>query len=219
MLSELLRRIKHDVTYRIKLFLYVTFIFNVAYSVFLFIISQIYSSKWFFILALYYGLLSVIRIFVYLQLPPQKQLVSKIKTMLICGYFLLLLNLIYSIMAFVLISENNALSHHEIIVITLATYTFTTLTIAIINGIKYLRKNDYLHTCIKIISLISASVSLVALTNTMLSTFGDNNLSLRNIILPILSIFVSIFIILCAFFMIYKANLNLRTLKNEKNRQ
>ena len=141
MLSEFFRRIKHDVTYRIKLFLYVTFIFNVAYSVFLFIISQIYSSKWFFILALYYGLLSVIRIFVYLQLSPQKQQVSKIKTMLFCGYFLLLLNLVYSIMAFVLIFENNAIKHHEIIVITLATYTFTTLTIAIINGIKYLRKN------------------------------------------------------------------------------
>ena len=50
----------------------------------------------------------------------------------------------------------------------------------------------------------------------MLSTFGESNLLLRSIILPVLSGFVSIFIIVCAIIMIRKANLDLRKLKNGK---
>lgn len=178
-----------------------------------------YSSKWFFVTSIYYGLLSVARIYVYLQISPQKQLVSKIKTMRACGCFLLSINLVFSTMMFILIYGNQYIKYHEIIVIELATYTFTSLTMAIINSIKYLRKNDYLYSCAKIISLISVSISIVTLTNIMLSTFGENNLLLRSIILPILSGFVSIFIIVCAMLMIRKANLDLRKLKNEKERK
>ena len=108
---------------------------------------------------------------------------------------------------------------HDITVIALATYTFTTLTIAIISIIKSLRKKDHLHSSVKIISLICASVSIVTLTNTMLSTFGENNLLLRSIILPILSGAVSIFIIACAILMIRKSNSDLRMVKNAEERK
>ena len=216
MFSAFIERIKVDTVFRIKLFLCLSFVFNIAYSVFLFIVGQLYASKWFFVTSIYYGLLSLVRIFVYLQISSKKQLVSRITTMRACGYFLLSINLVFSTMMFILIYGNQYIKHHEITVITLATYTFTSLTIAIINSVKYLRKNDYLHSCVKIISLICASVSIVTLTNIMLCTFGESNLLLRSIILPILSGVVSIFIIVCAILMIRKANLDLRKLKNGK---
>lgn len=219
MLSTFFARIKSDASFRIKVFLCFSFVFNFAYSIFLFVISQIYSSKWFFTTALYYGLLSVVRIFIFLQLTRKKRLISKIKIMRACGYYLFFINLVFSIMIFLLIYGNHHVKHHEITVITLATYTFYSLTVAIINSIKYLRKNAYLHSCAKMINLISASVSIVTLTNTMLSTFGENNVSLRNIILPLLCVAVSVFIIACAIFMIRKANLDLRKLKNGKERR
>lgn len=219
MLSAFFERVKIDTNFRIKLLLRLSFIFNVAYSVFLFIVSQIYSSKWFFVMSIYYGLLSVARIFIYLQVSPQQELVSKIKTMRACGYFLLSINLVFSTMIFILIYGNQYVKHHEITVIALATYTFTALTMAIINSIKCLKKKDYLYSSAKIISLISASVSIVTLTNTMLCTFGENNLLLRSIILPILSAFVSVFIIVCAILMIRKTNLDLRKLKNGEERK
>lgn len=219
MFSSLLERIRKDTSFRIKLFLTLSFIYNISYAIFLFVIGQIYDSKWFFVMAIYYGLLSVVRIFIWLQMSPQKQLVSKIKTMRACGCFLLSINLAFSAMMFILIFGNQYVKHHEIIVITLATYTFTSLTMAIINSIKYLKRNDYLYSCAKIISLIAASVSIVTLTNVMLSTFGENNMLLRSVILPILSGVVSIFIIVCAILMIRKSNLDLRKLKNEKERE
>lgn len=219
MLSTFFERIKKDAAFRIKLFLCISFIFNFAYAVFLFVVSQVYASKWFFVTSIYYGLLSMVRIFVYSQVVTKKQRVSSIKTMRACGYFLLSINLVFSTMTFILIYGNRYVKHHEITVITLATYTFASLTIAIVNSIKYLRKNNHLHTCAKVISLISASVSIVTLTNTMLSTFGEQNEALRSVILPILSGFISIFIIACAILMIRKANLDLRKLKNGKERR
>lgn len=218
-LSAFVEKIKTDAPFRIKLFLCLSFLFNIAYSIFLFIVARIYSSKWFFVISVYYGLLSLSRLFVFRQSSPKKTLVSKIKTMRVCGYFLLFINLVFSTMTFILIYGRQHAQYHEITVITLATYTFTSLTVAIINSVKYLRKNDHLHSCAKLISLISASVSIVTLTNTMLFTFGENEILLRSIILPLLSGAVAIFIIICAILMIRKANSDLRILDNGKERK
>lgn len=212
-------RIRADTTFRIKLFLLLSFVFNITYSVFLFVVGQIYSSKWFFVMSIYYGLLSIVRSIYLLQIYSQKQLFSKIKILRICGFFLLLINLLVSTMMFILIHGNQVVKHHEITVIALAAYTFFSLTIAIVNSVKYLRKKDYIFSCIKITSLIAASVSMVTLTNTMLATWGEDNTLLRSIILPILSGVVAIFIIVCAILMIHKANLDLRILKNGKERK
>lgn len=209
-------RLKRDYNYRIKTFLFCSFIFTIIYSVFLFVISQINSSKWFLVMSIYYILLSASRIFILVQMDPKKNLRSKITTMHVCGVFLLIINVVVSIMMFILIFTNLTVKHHEITVITLATYTFTSLSFAIIGTLRHLKLNNYVYFCAKIISLISSSVSLTTLTNTMLSTFGEDNLLLRNIILPILCGAVSIFIILCAILMIRKANAKLRILKNEK---
>lgn len=126
-LSAFVEKIKTDAPFRIKLFLCLSFLFNIAYSIFLFIVARIYSSKWFFVISVYYGLLSLSRLFVFRQSSPKKTLVSKIKTMRVCGYFLLFINLVFSTMTFILIYGRQHAQYHEITVITLATYTFTSL--------------------------------------------------------------------------------------------
>ena len=216
MFSSIFDKIKKDTHFRIKTFLFLSFVFNVAYSIFLLIVSQIYSSKWFFVMSIYYGLLSSARIFILTQINPEKELRSKITTMRACGYFLLLINIVVSSMMFILIYGNTIIKHHEITVITLATYTFSSLSFAIISSLKQLKQNNHVYSCAKIISLTSASVSLATLTNTMLATFGEDNLLLRSIVLPILCGAITIFIIVSAFLMVYKATLDLRKLKNEK---
>ncbi len=212
-------RIKTDIHFRVKTLLHGSIVVNAIYSVFLFVLSQIYSSKWFFAISIYYGLLFISRIVIFYQISPKRQLRSKILTMRACGYFLLLINLAVSTMMFILIRVSNNIKYHEIIVISLATYVFWSVGIAIASSIKEIKKNNHVYSCVRIISLISASVSLVTLTNTMLITFGENNVLLRNIIMPILCVVVAVFIIICAIFMIKKANFDLRTLSNEKERK
>ena len=117
---------------------------------------------------------------------------------------------------FVLIYTMRQVRYHEIIVIALATYTFTDLTIAILSTIKYVKKKDYDYSTIKTISLISSVVSMVTLTNIMLATFGSDNEALRKIILPLLCGVVAIFILASAIIMIIKSNSRLRIIRNEK---
>ena len=215
MVSALLKKIKENIEFKIKLFLLISLIFNFGYAIFLFVVSQMYFSKWFFVMSLYYALLSTARIFIFFEINSQSPLRKKILIMRACGYFLLLLNLVVSVMIFLLIYTAPHAKYHEIIVITLAAYTFSALTLAIVNIVRYLKKNEYVYSCAKVISLISASVSMLTLTNTMLATFGSENELLRSIILPILSGVVAIFIIVCAILMIKKANNDLKVLKNE----
>lgn len=215
MLSTLLKKIKANIEFRIKLVLLVSCIFNVGYAIFLFTVSQVYFSKWFFVMSIYYALLSTARIFMFFEMNFKNPLRKQVLIMRACGYFLLLINLVVAVMVFLLIYTAPYAKYHEIIVITLATYTFSALTLAIVNIVKNLKKNDYVYSCVKVISLISASVSMLTLTNTMLATFGGDNVLLRSIILPILSVVVAIFIIVCAIFMIKKANNELKVLKNE----
>ncbi len=195
--------------------MFISLIFNFGYAIFLFVVSQVYFSKWFFVMSIYYALLSIARIFIFFEINSKSPLRKKILTLRACGYFLLFLNLVVSVMAFLLMYTAPYAKYHEIIVITLATYTFSALTIAVVNIVKYLKKNDYVYSCVKVISLISATVSMLTLTNTMLTTFGSDNMLLRSIILPILSSVVAIFIVVCAILMIKKANNELKVLKNE----
>ena len=64
---SLLKKIKLDCDYRTNFFLLLSFIFNIIYSIFLFVVSQIFFSKWFFVMAIYYGLLSMVRVFIFLK--------------------------------------------------------------------------------------------------------------------------------------------------------
>ncbi len=214
--SGFFEKIRNDIAFRIKFFLRLALAVNFAYSIFLFVASRFSYSRWFLVMSVYYGLLSVARIILFLQIKTEKNMRSRIKTMRGYGWFLLLLNLVISAMIFILIYGERNIKYHEIYVIALATYTFSALTVAIINIIKYLKKNDHVYFCVKATSLVTASVSIVTLTNTMLATFGEHNTLLRSIVLPSLGGVVSVVIIASAILMIRKANLDLRILKYEK---
>ena len=216
---SILKKYKNSESYRIKFLLGFSIIYNVAYALYLLVESSLTASRWFFIMSVYYALLSIVRIFMFFQLERNNSLRKNLIIMRGIGCFLFLLNFIISIMMFVLIYTNKIVKHGEITVITLATYTFYVLAMAIIGSVKHIKRKNSLYSCIKIISLVSASVSMVTLTNTMLSTFGENNELLRSIILPLFSGVVSIFIIICAILMVLKANSNLRWLNYEEKRK
>ena len=122
MFVAFLKKIKDNIEFRIKLFLLISLIFNFGYAIFLFVVSQVYFSKWFLVMSLYYALLSTARIFIFFEINPKNSLRKKILIMRACGYFLFLLNLVVSVMVFLLIYTAPYTKYHEIIVITLATY-------------------------------------------------------------------------------------------------
>ena len=129
------------------------------------------------------------------------------KKFLLCGSLLLFMNLALAIIIFFIVYWNRTFYYNEIITITLATYTFVTLTFAIIDSIKYRKYNSPVYSSAKLITLISAGVSIMTLEATMLTTFGaDNSPRFRQIMLGATRVVLSVFTITMAIIMIVKGS-------------
>ena len=87
------------------------------------------------------------------------------------------MNLALSLMIFFMVYWNRTFIHHEITAIAMAAYTFTSLTMAIVNVIKYRKYNSPIYSASKVISFAAACVSMLTLTSTMLTSFGDGSMT------------------------------------------
>ena len=134
-----------------------------------------------------------------------------------CGIVFLVMNLALALMIFFMVYWNRTFDHHEITTIALAAYTFTSLTLAIVNTVKYRKYNSPVYSASKAISLASACVSMLTLEATMLTTFGDGTMSLteRRIMLGISGGAISAFIIAMAIYMIITGSKELKQMENE----
>ena len=94
-------------------------------------------------------------------------------------------------------------------------HTFTTLTMAIINVIRYRKFNSPILSAAKAISLAAACVSMLTLENTMLASFNKGTLSQKTIriFLALSGGAVSAFIVGMAVYMIVQANRKLKSLE------
>ena len=57
----------------------------------------------------------------------------------------------------------------------MAAYTFSSLTLAILNVIRYRQYGSPVYSAAKAISLVAAVVSMLTLENAMLTVFGEQN--------------------------------------------
>ena len=210
-----------DTRLRVNVSLYGTLICNIAYA-----LLQLGMGFWhhtfsFYSLAGYYICLAVMRFFL-VQYTSRHKPGEKMQNELIryraCGIVFLVMNLALALIIFFMVYWNKTFNHHEVTTITLAAYTFTSLTLAIINTVKYRKYNSPVYSASKAISLASACVSLLTLESTMLTTFGDVTMSLtgRRILLGLSGGVISAFIIAMAIYMIVQANKKLKLLKTEE---
>jgi len=145
-------------------------------------------------------------------------MLEELKKYRACGIVLLIMNLTLALMIFFMVYWNRTFHHHEITTIALAAYTFTALTFAIINTVKYRKYNSPVYSASKAISLASACVSMLTLESTMLTTFGDGTMRLtgRRILLGISGGAISVFIIAMAIYMIVKGTKKIKLLRAVK---
>ncbi|MBQ4323036.1 MAG: hypothetical protein IJC19_03770, partial [Clostridia bacterium] len=212
---------QNDHRLRVNVSLYGTLIYNTAYALLQLGMGFWHHTFWFYSLAGYYISLAVMRFFLVRHTskhkPGEKMLVELLKYRA-CGIVFLIMNLAIALIIFFMVYWNRTFHHHEITTIALATYTFTSLTRAIINTVKYRKYNSPVYSASKAISLASACVSMLTLESTMLTTFGDGTMSLtgRRILLGISGGVISVFIIAMAIYMIMQANKKIKLLKTEE---
>ncbi len=207
-----------DARLRVSVSLAGGFLWNLAYSLLQLGLGIYNRSSWYYSLAGYYILLAVMRFFLFRhsrKYLPGEKMQNELVRYHTCGWIFLAMNIALSTMMFIMIYRNRTVKHHEIIVISMAAYTFFTLSKAIINVIKYRRYNSPVFSASKLITLTAALVSMLTLESTMLVTFDSSEMSdtIRRLFLQLSGGAVSIFIVLTAIYMIVKSGRELRKLK------
>ena len=216
--NKYIRRWLDDTHMRTNITLYGSLLWNVAYAVMQLGLGFIHSTFWFYSLAGYYLCLGLMRFYLVrhtTKYKPGEKMKMEFIRYRTCGLVFLALNLTLTLIIFFMVYWNRTFEHHEITTITLATYTFTTFTMAIINLVKYRKYNSPVLSAGKAISLAAGCVSMLTLESTMLTTFNDGTMDLtsKKIMLGTTGAAISVFIIVMAIYMIVQSNKKLKALK------
>lgn len=209
------RRWLEDTALRMNVFLCGALVWNIAYAAFQLWLGFYHGSFWFISIAIYYICLGAMRLFLLrhtVRYAPGEQMGMELVKYRACGWVFLGVNLALSVMIFFMVYWNRTFRHHEITTITMAAYTFASLTLAIINAVKYRKFNSPVYSAAKAISLAAAWVSMLTLESTMLTTFGSGSTDLltRRILLGSSGAAVSAFIIAMAVYMIVQGSKKLK---------
>lgn len=208
-----------DAQLRVKISLYSSVILNILYALLQLFSGFYFHSIWFYALAGYYTLLAIMRFFL---LKDARKIVAgtnKFYEFLLyrfCGTLLLLMNLTLGVIVFYIVWQNRGFEYHYIHAIAMAAYTFTAMTLAVINVFKYRRYESPLMSAARVISLASALVSILSLETAMLTAFGEaGNDSFRQIMTAITGTAVCLLVLAMAIYMIIHSTKEINRLKKE----
>ena len=211
-------RYASDIQLRINLSLHSSFLFNAVYAVFQLGLGLKHHSVWFYSMAGYYLLLGLMRLMLvkYTRThAPGQQPETEWKKYRLCGILLLLMTFVLTIFILYFVLRIREFRHHEITTISMAAYTFASLTLAIVNAFRYKKYGSPAYSAAKAISLVSAVVSVLTLENAMLTAFGQDNSELfRQIMLGATGAAVVCSVQGIAVYMIRNAGKNLKAIHN-----
>ena len=214
------RRWKDDTRLRVNVSLYGSLAWNALYGIFQLWLGFYHHTFWFYSLGAYYICLGVMRFFLArhtTRYTPSERMQTELKKYRACGIVFLVMNLTLAMIIFFMVYGNRTFEHHMITAIAMAAYTFTALTTAIINVIKYKRYNSPVFSASKAISLAAALVSMLTLESTMLTTFGDGTMTAtaQKWMLGATGGAISALIVATAIYMIVVGTKKLKKLKTE----
>lgn len=181
---------------------------NIMYAIYHGALGVVNQSLWFVTMFAYYMILSSMRFSAVLCEWKRKSLASEDTEYFVaklCGGLLVLLSFILGGIVYISLSQNVAVKHHEIVMITIATYTFYKITVAVIRAIKQRKNAVPLLDVIRTIGYAEVAASLLTLQRSMLISFGstDNeDIALMN---GLTGISVCLFILLLGIFTILKS--------------
>lgn len=160
-----------DKTLKLPLF---SLLFNMVYSAYHIIFGITTHSWWFFTIGIYYAILSIVR-FVVLQHKREKHFVIQFTGIMLMVLSLSLVGTV--ILAFV---KDRGMVFHLIVMLAIAVYAFTKITLATIKWIKARKSKSVKLITLRNISFADAFVSIFSLQRSMLVSFeGMTEMEIR----------------------------------------
>ena len=169
-------RLIHDEYFRVRTGLAVTFAINAAYALYRIASAVAYSSFWHGALGCYYLLLCVGRLYLTRRMSPAlpHTRTAELRVLRATGIYLLVLNLSLAAIAWQIVEEGHTYEYPGHLIYAAAAFCFYSLTMAIINTVRYRHFDSPLLAAAQSIATTTALVSLFSLETAMLSRFGHD---------------------------------------------
>lgn len=218
--NKYLKRWQSDARLRVNVSLYGALLWNVLYGIFQLWLGFYHRTFWFGSIGAYYICLAAMRFFLFSHTrrhAPGERMRAELIRYRACGWIFLVMNLALALIVFFMVYWGRTFVHHEITAITMAAYTFTAFTAAITNSIKYKKYQSPVFSATKAIGLAAACVSMLTLTSTLLTTFGDGTMDAASerMMLGYVGLAVSAVIIVMAVYMIAEGTKKLKQFDKE----
>lgn len=176
--KAVIKQILKDQHKRVILFATAGFGLNLTYALYHGVIGIMTGSLWFLLLCAYYMILSVIRFSAVLYDHQSAKNIPSFSEQFLfrfLGGMLILLAVILAVSSWLSLRYDVAMVYPEIMMITIATYTFYKIIIAIVNAIKARKQQSLWLIAIRNIGCADAAPSLLALQRSMLVSFEGMN--------------------------------------------
>lgn len=164
-------------------------------------------SAWYISLAVYYGLLCVMRFrFVYFEFLYRKKMCDEKKERQIfsqCGYILIIMSIALCGLVILIVHKGNGRSYPVYITYAIAVYTFMKMAAATGNMIKARRFKSLPVIGMRNIGYADALVSVLSLQTAMFAAFDDKNTSLRMTMNGITGTVVCVVVVILGITMVY----------------
>lgn len=147
---------------------------NLAYALYHGGVGIMSGSLWLLLLCAYYIILSVMRFSAVLYDHRSTKTSSSFSEQFLyrfLGGMLTLLSVILALSVYLSFRYDVAIVHQEIMMITIAAYTFYKMTMAIVNAIKARKQHSLWLIAIRNIGCVDAEASLLTLQRSMLVSF------------------------------------------------
>lgn len=146
--------------------------FNFAFGIYNAVLGALNRSFWFLALAAYFIVLGVMRFAVVLtEKKSAKSDISEGFITRFTGILLIFMGITLAGITYISVSDKMGRRHGEIVMIIMAVYAFTKITLAIINIVKANHANSSTVRVLRNISFADAAVSIFSLQRSMLVSF------------------------------------------------
>lgn len=207
-----------DAAFKVRISLYISLGINLLYSAFKLWSGVYYSSFWWGAFAVYYIILAIIRFFL-LRYMNRKDgeidMLSEYRRYRLSAILMVLLNLSLAGIVFQMVWQDKGFSYPEVIVIASAAYTFYTVTVSIIDLVRYRKYNRPVISASKAIRFAAALVSLLNLETAMLALYGEDE-GFRALMVALTGGGVCIGVLTVSVYMIIKSTKEIGRIKNGK---
>lgn len=176
--SKIGNRLINEQRYKVIFAATFGFFVNLLYAIYNGILGILNHSLWFAAMCAYYIIVGTMRFSAILCERKNNDMVSlqtEFFVMKFSGIMLTILSIVLTGVIYISLSQNIATKHDEIIMITIATYTFGKITMAVVKAVKQHNNSSPLLAVIRSIGYAEVAASILTLQRSMLVSFGSMN--------------------------------------------